>query len=48
MQLIFDDGKIAATCEKAGWIDFAAEQATAKARERKRTRDWSNEDIHNV
>lgn len=29
-------------------IDFAAEQTNAKACERKRTRDSSNEDIHNV
>lgn len=47
MQSTFDNGKIAATCEKVG-MDFATEQANAKACERKCTRDWSDEDIHNV
>lgn len=41
------DGKIVATLRKSG-MDFATEQASARARERKRTRDWSDEDIHNV
>lgn len=45
---IFDDGKITATCEKKDGTDFAAEQTNAEVCERKRTRDWSNEDIHSV
>lgn len=47
MQFILDEKKNRCNLWKSG-IDFAAEQANAKACERKRTRDWSNEDIHNV